>query len=362
MFNTGVHTKVKKLLCIIMLIASIVAVFPVANVVKAQAAQQPTVTLDPQTFNATKLNQTVTFNIDISSVQNLWGWTVNVTYDSAYLKFQSGVDGAFLTSQGATDLYVGTKPQNFQDQFSNIYTKQVVTLQSAIDSSSNGEAQSVSGSGTLATVTFQVVNQTSSTPVILGVQQLLGPTATNAEPGTNPTITPANTLSTALVSLIIPGPPTANAGMEQSVPVGTQVTLNGTQSVSTGSNTTYTWTFTDAGKLQTLNGVTANYTFNNAGNYAVTLTVTDSLGTGNSSVVIHVIATSATPTPGITSTHPPTNTSSNTTTLTPTATATATPSPELTGNSSLPPTIVGILIFVTICTFAGAFFWLRKQT
>jgi hypothetical protein len=48
--------------------------------------------------------------------------------------------------------------------------------------------------------------------------------------------------------------------------------------------------------------------------------------------------------------------------LTPTATATATPSPELTGNSSLPPTIVGILIFVTICTFAGAFFWLRKQT
>ncbi|MGA2523391.1 MAG: PKD domain-containing protein [Candidatus Bathyarchaeia archaeon] len=352
----------KKLLYVILLIASIVAVFPTANVVKAQAAQQPPVTLDPLTFNATQLSQTVTFNIDISNVQNLWGWTVNVTYDSAYLKFQSGADGSFLTSQGATDLYVATKPQNFQDQYSNIYTKQVVTLQSAIDTSSNGEDQSVSGSGTLATVTFQVVNQTTSTPVVLGVQQLLGPTATSAEPGTNPTITPASATSTALVSLIIPGPPTANAGKEQSVPSGTQVTLDGSQSVSTGSNTTYTWTFTDASKQQTLNGIIANYTFNNAGNYTVTLTVNDSLGTSTSTVIIHVIPTSATATPAASTTPPPTNTSSTTTTSTPTATATATASPQPTGNSSLPPTIVGVLIFVTICALAGAFFWLRKQT
>jgi len=352
---------VKKLLCIILLIASIVAVFPAANVVKAQAAQQPTVTLNPLTFNATQLNQTITFDIDISNVQNLWGWIVNVTYDSAYLKFQSGADGTFLTSQGATDLYIATKPQNFQDQYSNIYTKQVVTLQSAIDTSSNGEDQSVSGSGTLATVTFQVVNQTSSTPLVLGVEQLSGPTATNAEPGTNPPITPASAISTAVVSLIIPGPPTANAGTEQSVPAGTDVTLNGSQSVSTGSNATYTWTFTDGGKLQTLHGTIANYTFNNAGNYTVTLTVTDSLGTNTSTVLIHVIGTSATPTPAVTPTPAPTSTSSATTTPTPTATTTATPSPQPAGNFGLPPLIVGVLIFVTICTLAGAFFWLRKQ-
>jgi len=350
------------LLCIILLFASIIAIIPASQIAKAQT--QASLNFSPSTISATTLNQTFTLSIDISNVQNLWGWVINVTYNSAFLEYKSSSNGGFLASQGATDFFIPTKPQTFKDIYSNIETMQVVLLQDAIYSFSNGEDQSVSGSGTLATITFQAVNQTSSTPITLNVENLEGPLPTSAAQGTpHPAIIPTSYTSTATVSLIIPGPPTANAGGEQSVPAGTQVILNGSESVSTGSNTTYTWTFID-GTPKTLTGEIANYTFNNPGNYTVTLTVKDSLGTSNSTTVIHVIGTSSTPTPTAaataTATQAPTTSSSPTPTAT-AATPTATPQ-QVASSSNVPPAAVGILVFVTICVFAGSFFWLRKQT
>jgi PKD repeat protein len=337
-----------------------IAFAPASKVAKANT-QQASLSFSLSTVNATALDQTFNLSIDISNVQNLWGWIINVTYNSAFVKYTSSSDGSFLTSQGASDFFINTAPQTYKDIYSNIETMQVVTLQDAIGSFSNGEEQSVSGSGTLATVTFQAVNQTSSTSVTLGVEELDGPLPTSATQGApHPAIIPASYTSTATVSLIIPGPPTANAGMEQSVPAGTQVVLNGSESVSTGSNTTYTWTFTD-GTLKTLTGMIAHYTFDNPGNYTVTLTVKDSLGTSNSTVVIHVIGSStATPTPAATAAATQAPTSSPTPTAV-SQTPTATPQ-QTASSSNLPPTVVGILVFVTICVFAGSFFWLRKQT
>lgn len=351
----------KTLLCIILLVASMIAIVPASQVAKAQT-QQASLSFSPSTVNATALDQTFTLSLDISNVQNLWGWEINVTYNSAFIKYKSCSDGSFLTSQGATDFFVSTAPETFKDIYSNLETMQVVMLDNAIGSFSNGEEDSVSGSGNLATVTFQAVNQTSSTSITLGVKYLEGPLPTNSTTGAaHPAIIPVSYTSTATVSLVIPGPPTANAGQEQSVPAGTQVVLNGSESVSTGSNTTYTWTFVD-GTLKTLTGMIANYTFNNPGNYTVTLTVTDSLGTSNSTTVIHVIGSAtATPTPTAagTGTQPPTTGSPA-----PAATSTTpTPTPQqIAGSSNLPPTVVGILVFVTICVLAGSFFWLRKRT
>jgi len=331
---------------------------PISHVVQAQT--QPSVFFNPLTVSATQLNQTFTLNIDISNVQNLWGWAINVTFDSQYVKFQSSSEGNFLTNQVASTFYLATKPTSYKDPYSNLETLQLVTLDDAVSSSSNGEDQSASGSGVLATLTFQAIKQTASTPITLGVSYLEGPNPTSAAAGTNPQITPVSTSSTATVSLIIPGPPTANAGQEQSVPVGTQVVFNGSESVSSGSSTNYTWTFMD-GTLKTLTGMIANYTFNNPGNYAVTLTVTDSLGTSNSTVLIHVIgsAATATPTPTATATQAP----SASTTPTPTSTLSPTPtSMQTTGCFNVPPAIVGILVIITLLVLAGSFFWLRKQT
>lgn len=343
-----------------MLIASSIIIIPISNMSHlAKAQTQPTVAFDQLTVNATQIDQTFTLNIEISNVQNLWGWGANVTFDSAFIKYVSSGEGGFLTSQGASTFYLATKPKNYVDPYSNIETLQQMTFNDAIDSTSNGQPQTASGSGILESLTFEAVAQTSSTSIILNVGELEGPLPTGSVTGTtHPIITPVSSVSATEVSLIIPGPPTANAGKEQSVPVGTQVIFNGSQSVTTGTNPSYTWTFTD-GTLQTLTGMIAHYTFNNPGNYTVTLTLTDSLGTSNSTLVIHVLGTqtSATPIP----TTAPTQTPSSTTASTSTA-STPTPSPQQTNNFTLPPTVEGILVFVTLIVFSGSFFWLRKNT
>ena len=352
----------KGLALVFLLLVSTFAFVFETPLITAQSTSQPSLTLIPSTLNATQLNQTITFNIQISNVQNLWGWVLNVTFDSNFLKYQNCKEGSFLTSQGAADLFASTKPQNYQ-QDSNVYSKQVVTMQDAIDSSSNGTDDSASGTGTLVTLTFQVVNQTSGASVVLGVEQLEGPNPTSAVAGTpHPNITPVSYSATAIVSLIIPGPPTANAGLQQTVPVGTPVALNGSGSVSSGSNTTYIWTFTD-NTPQTLNGAVVNYTFNNPGNYTITLTVTDSLGTSNSTLLVYVIGNTTTATPTATATQGP----NNNPTSSPIITLTSAPTPtgstqQANGAFSLPPTVTGILVLVTVCTLVGSFFWLRKQT
>ena len=74
----------------------------------AQTPQVPLRFLDPATYNATQLNETFTINIDISNVQNLWGWALNVTWDTNYLTLLSKQEGSFLSSH--TRRLFGTIP------------------------------------------------------------------------------------------------------------------------------------------------------------------------------------------------------------------------------------------------------------
>ncbi len=339
-----------------MIIPAIPAI-PYARTVNAQASQSPSVFLDPATYNATTLNEQFTINIDISNVQNLWGWALNVTWDTNYLTLISKQEGSFLNSQYQT-LFT---PSPIVDVAGAIATDtyKEAYLSCAIDTFSNGEDNSVSGSGVLASMTFQIMRQTGSTPIALGVVLLEGPNPSIDTTGTaHPQIVPASYFSTSIVSLEIAGAPTANAGEDQTVPVGTPVVFNASQSVSTGTNTNYTWTFTDV-TPQTLTGKTATYTFNNPGNYTVTLTVTDSLGTDNSTVIISVTGKPATPTPTATATPNTDSTSTPTTTTTPDSTSAATAN---TGSFNVPPTITGILVILTVFVLAGSFIWLRKRT
>ncbi len=329
--------------------------------------QQPTVSFDQTSINATQLNQAFTLNIQISNVQNLWGWAVNVTWDSKYLSLQGKKEGTFLSDQMTTG-FGATNTFNFTDPYHNSDTYKGIKLSCSGMSSTDGIIQdSVSGSGVLATLTFQIVNQTQSTPVTLTVENLLGPvnipTAGHDTTGTNPPIPLSSISSTTAVSLIIPGLPTANAGRDQTVQVGTQVVLNASQSVSSGNNTTYSWTFMD-GTQQNLTGIIVDYTFSNPGNYSITLNVQDSLGSDNSTTIIRVLGSQATSTP--TETDIPTNDGSSPTptvvTTTPSSSTTQNTGTQNNGTFTLPPTILGILILLTIFVFSGSFFWLRKRT
>jgi len=90
--------------------------------------------------------------------------------------------------------------------------------------------------------------------------------------------------------------PVADAGPDQLVVNGTTITFNGSGStdnldVVNYGIVNYTWTFTDV-TLQILTGVKANYTFDNVGNFSVTLNVSDYSGNWDTGEIwVNVTAT-----------------------------------------------------------------------
>ena len=69
--------------------------------------------------------------------------------------------------------------------------------------------------------------------------------------------------------------PVADAGPDQEVEVGATVTFSGAGSTDNIGIVNYTWTFTYNGSVVTLYGVEPEFTFWAAGNYTITLNVTD---------------------------------------------------------------------------------------
>jgi uncharacterized membrane protein len=84
--------------------------------------------------------------------------------------------------------------------------------------------------------------------------------------------------------------PVADAGLDLDVMVGTEVTFDGSGSSDSVGVRSYEWAFTD-GTAQTLTGISPTYTFENPGNFQVTLTVTDPAGyQGTSLIWVNVTA------------------------------------------------------------------------
>ena len=101
---------------------------------------------------------------------------------------------------------------------------------------------------------------------------------TEGIPGSNDTICAHDSIS-----------PTASAGGDQTVGQGTMITFNSTVSSDNLMLANYTWTFNDGG-VQTLYGASPAYTFNNVGNFMVTLNITDAAGNWDNDTVNITVA------------------------------------------------------------------------
>ena len=85
--------------------------------------------------------------------------------------------------------------------------------------------------------------------------------------------------------------PTANAGPDQNVSVGEKVRFNASLSVDTGGSiANYTWSFIYDGKDTKRYGAEPSFTFEKAGEYNVTLTVTDGAGLSDTDLVVIKVA------------------------------------------------------------------------
>ena len=72
-------------------------------------------------------------------------------------------------------------------------------------------------------------------------------------------------------------PPVADAGIDRKITPGMEIIFDCSNSTDNVGIIYWTWTFKDI-DLKTLFGINTNYTFNNIGNYLITLTVKDSVG------------------------------------------------------------------------------------
>ncbi|MDH3365913.1 MAG: PKD domain-containing protein [Thermoplasmata archaeon] len=95
---------------------------------------------------------------------------------------------------------------------------------------------------------------------------------------------------TDTVTIRVNSPPDADAGPDQTVDIGEEVTFDGSgSSDNSGTIENYTWTFVYDGEEEELYGVSPSFVFEIAGEYTVELTVTDAVGlTDTDEVVITV--------------------------------------------------------------------------
>ena len=92
-----------------------------------------------------------------------------------------------------------------------------------------------------------------------------------------------DTLTVTVGEAPVNDPPVADAGDDETISVGTEYSFDGTGSSADPVN--YTWTFVYDGQERTLYGEAPSWTFDIAGEYTVTLTVTDDLGATDTDTV-----------------------------------------------------------------------------
>ena len=162
----------KTVLIVVLLLASLLVVLPI-QMVKAQTA---TVSVSPQT-NTASVGKTVTVAIQLSNVQNLYGFDVTLSYNNAVLQLTNSQPDLGTNSIPGGVLY--GDPVSTNIVAGGVYYNTSLSTSSDYElvATSVNTAGPFSGSGTIVTLTFTVLSSGQS-PLTLNVQL-----ASYAQPG-----------------------------------------------------------------------------------------------------------------------------------------------------------------------------------
>jgi hypothetical protein len=214
-----------KLIIAVFLIAITIASAFAINLTYATETT-PTVTVDSTTqqFPSAKVGETIQVNIVVSNVQDLWAWSLtNVTFNPAILSVTQVTEGPFLQKEGQTEfLWTSNSPFLNKGMIPEIDDILI-------------EEASTSGSGVLATISFQVVSLGTS-QISFGQVIMYNSTAI-----ANPDGTPAINVNVINSTITVGGSsnpttaPSSNPGATASPT--TQSSTSPTQSTATSPTT-----------------------------------------------------------------------------------------------------------------------------
>jgi general secretion pathway protein D len=117
-----------------------------------------TISISPVAANA-RVGDTVSFDVNISSITDLYAWQFDLGFDPTVLAAQSITEGPFLASGGSTFFLPGSI-----DNVAGSISFNADSLETAISG--------VNGSGELAVVTYSVIGIGTSPISLLNVQLL----------------------------------------------------------------------------------------------------------------------------------------------------------------------------------------------
>lgn len=153
--------KKSKLLAIlasvIIIIVMVAIVYPnyfTSNAVSSQGLtnEATTISVDPTTIELSgAIGQTVQVNVNVSDVQDLWGWEIdNITFNSKVLNLTQVEEGSFLKSSSST-FFISTG--NSASGNGGVIASTVCAF---------SQNTTVSGSGVLLSLKFDVLSEGSS--------------------------------------------------------------------------------------------------------------------------------------------------------------------------------------------------------
>jgi hypothetical protein len=119
----------------------------VTRTARAGVEQSPTVFPDPSSVQSTGIGQSITVNINVSNVADLYAWQAGVRFDPSILECTGFYQGEFLRENNGTTFWVQSV-QDMNNTLGIVYIRGCSLL---------GQVSGVSGSGQLAYVTFRSV-------------------------------------------------------------------------------------------------------------------------------------------------------------------------------------------------------------
>ena len=195
------HTlRILGMTIIIVLVASIIAYvhFSSSTTATPSAPSTATVSIDPTELQLLTANigQAIEVNVNVSNVQKLWGWDfTDIMFNSSVLNLTQVQEGPFMQSKGQT-FFIWTKGAP------SIETGDLPEIVDAL-----AENTSVSGSGILATLKFDVVSAGVS-QITLTSAKLYDPIEIQSSPsqetGVHEQINSTTTNGTVVIATITP--------------------------------------------------------------------------------------------------------------------------------------------------------------
>jgi hypothetical protein len=204
--------KIRAMLPVVLLLFSLISMFSSFTM----AQQTTTVSINPSTTSTT-IESDITVNLQVTNVQNLGGWNLNLTWNPQVINLTQISEGTFLADSGTT-LFTWS-PRSSPISRSHGYIQGVADVLLS--------TTGVSGSGVLATITFYALGSGTS-PISIAGTTIINPPSN----GEAKTISATITSGTVNVEGSSTSPTATASQSPESTPTPTHPTTSASASTS----------------------------------------------------------------------------------------------------------------------------------